>query len=125
MLTRPPPAPRTRTTGRAPRGAQVRPFGGPPPRPPPAPQQKNAPPAPAAPLYRGAPPPSPRGARKAGGDLAAPVATGEPPGCLQPQPFTPLLLGGRIPAPLRIPHTSVICPQAADVTTRSLRVHLG
>jgi len=28
MLTRPPPAPRTRTTGRAPRGAQVRPFGG-------------------------------------------------------------------------------------------------
>src|ERR1700758_4825285 len=28
MLTRPPPAPRTCTTGRAPRGAQVRPFGG-------------------------------------------------------------------------------------------------
>ena len=28
MLTRPPPAPRTFTTGRAPRGAQVRPFGG-------------------------------------------------------------------------------------------------
>ena len=28
MLTRPPPAPRTRTTGQAPRGAQVRPFGG-------------------------------------------------------------------------------------------------
>jgi hypothetical protein len=29
MLTRPPPAPRTRTTGRAPCGAQVRPFGRP------------------------------------------------------------------------------------------------
>ena len=28
MLTRPPPAHRTRTMGRAPRGAQVRPFGG-------------------------------------------------------------------------------------------------
>src|SRR6266496_5226912 len=28
MLTRPPPAPRTLTTGRAPRLAQVRPFGG-------------------------------------------------------------------------------------------------
>ena len=28
MLTRPPPPPRTRTTGRAPRRAQVRPFGG-------------------------------------------------------------------------------------------------
>jgi hypothetical protein len=50
-------------------------------------------------------------------DLADRVAAGEPPGGLQPQPLTPLLLGGRIPAPLRIPHVPVIRPQPADVTT--------
>jgi hypothetical protein len=31
----------------------------------------------------------------------------------------------RRPAPLRIPHTSVIRPQPPDVTTQSLRVHPG
>ena len=50
-------------------------------------------------------------------DLADPVAAGELPGGLQPQPLTPLLLGGRVPAPLRIPHTSVIRPRPANVTT--------
>ena len=50
-------------------------------------------------------------------DLADPVAAGEPPRGLQPQPLTPLLLGGRIPAPLRIPHALVILRQPADVTT--------
>ena len=58
-------------------------------------------------------------------DLADPVATGEPLSCLQPQPLTPLLLGGRVPAPLPIPHAPVIRPKAADVTTRSLRVQPG
>jgi hypothetical protein len=50
-------------------------------------------------------------------DLINRVAAGEPPGGLQPQLLTPLLLGGRVPAPLRIPHASVIRPQPADVTT--------
>jgi len=50
-------------------------------------------------------------------DLVDPVSASEPPGGLQPQPLTPLLLSGRIPAPLRIPHASVIRPQPADVTT--------
>ena len=50
-------------------------------------------------------------------DLVDPIAAGEPLGGLQPQPLTPLLLGGRIPATLRIPHTSVIRPQLPDVTT--------
>jgi hypothetical protein len=38
---------------------------------------------------------------------------------LQPDLLTPLtlLLGGRVPATLRIPHASVIRPQAANVTT--------
>ena len=52
-------------------------------------------------------------------DLADRVAAGEPPGGLQPQPLTPLLLGGRVPAPLRIPHASVIRPRPHDVTTLS------
>ena len=52
-------------------------------------------------------------------DLADLVAAGEPPGGLQPQPLPPLLLSGRIPAPLRIPHASVIRPQPPDVTTLS------
>src|SRR6266851_2882988 len=38
-------------------------------------------------------------------------------------PLTPLLLGGRIPATLPIPHAPVIRQQPASVTTRSLRVH--
>jgi hypothetical protein len=50
-------------------------------------------------------------------DLADRVAAGEPPGGLQPQPLPPLLLSGRIPAPLRIPHTPVIRPKPAHVTT--------
>src|SRR5690242_16202831 len=52
-------------------------------------------------------------------DLADRVAAGEPPGGLQPQPLTPLLLSGCIPAPLRIPHVSVIRPRPPDVTTLS------
>src|SRR5207244_4415375 len=58
-------------------------------------------------------------------DLTDLVAAGEPPGGLQPQPLTPLLLGGRIPAPLRIPHVSVIRPRSPGVTTRALRVQSG
>ena len=50
-------------------------------------------------------------------DLLDRVAAGEPARGLQPQPFTQLLLGGRVPATLRIPHASVIRPQPADVTT--------
>ena len=50
-------------------------------------------------------------------DLADRVAAGEPPGGLHPQPLTPLLLGGRVPAPLRIPHALVIRPRASGVTT--------
>jgi len=50
-------------------------------------------------------------------DLADHIATGEPPGCCQPQPLAPLLLGGRVPAPLRIPHASVIRPPRPSVTT--------
>src|SRR5437763_1599273 len=99
MLTRPPPAPRTLTTGRAPRGAQVRPFGG------------------ALPPGLMPPPHRPLGDPQVMRDLADRVAPGEPLSCLQPQPLTPLLLGGRVPAPLRIPHAPVIRPQPADVTT--------
>jgi len=58
-------------------------------------------------------------------DLADRVAAGEPPGGLQPQPLPPLLLSGRIPAPLRIPHNPVIRPQPATVTTCALRVQVG
>jgi hypothetical protein len=50
-------------------------------------------------------------------DPLDPLAAREPPGGLQPQLLTPLLLGGRIPATLRIPHIPVIRPQTADVTT--------
>ena len=58
-------------------------------------------------------------------DLGDSFAAGEPPAGLQPQPLTPLLLGGRVPAPLCIPHALVILRQAADVTTRSLQVNPG
>src|SRR5260370_521644 len=58
MLTRPPPAPRTRTTGLAPPGAQVRPFGGLTPFPASSSQHMKAPPSCAAPLYLAPPPPS-------------------------------------------------------------------
>jgi hypothetical protein len=47
------------------------------------------------------------------------------PSTVYPKPFTLLLLGGRVPAALRIPHISVMCPQAADVTSRSLRTYSG
>ena len=63
------------------------------------------------------PPHRPRGDPQVARDLADPVTAGEPPGGLQPQPLPPLLLGGRVPAPLRIPHPLVIRPQPADVTT--------
>src|SRR5512142_592963 len=228
MLTRPPPAPRTRTSGRAPRGAQVRPFGGLSPCPASSSKQMKAPrsratlylrphlglphrdrgivpfhglahrnlarPAVPAhqlpgPLHRvthveqladqrldpaqrpalvpgepvrqrafpqlllqpgpllraqllprhrppgpqrrgpavppGPPPPPhrPFGDPQVACDLVNPVPAGKQLSCLQPQPLTPLLLGGRIPAPLRIPHALVVRPQPADVTTRALRVH--
>jgi hypothetical protein len=58
-------------------------------------------------------------------DLTDRIAAGEPPGGFQPQPLAPLLLGGGIPASLRIPHASVIRPQPADVTTQALRVQPG
>jgi hypothetical protein len=50
-------------------------------------------------------------------DLADRIAPGEPLCCLQPQPLAPLLLSGRVPAPLRILHVSVIRPQSASGTT--------
>ena len=50
-------------------------------------------------------------------DLIDLIAAGEPPGGLHPQLLTPLLLGGRVPAPLRVPHTPVIRPKPAHVTT--------
>jgi hypothetical protein len=62
------------------------------------------------------PPPAPRSPEVVR-DLIDRVAAGEPPGGLQPQPLTPLLLGGRVPAPLRIPHALVIRPDEAAVTT--------
>ena len=56
------------------------------------------------------PPHRPFGDPQVPRDLADPVAAGEPPGGFQPQALTPLLLGGGIPASLRIPHASVIRP---------------
>jgi len=50
-------------------------------------------------------------------DLIDLIAAGKPPGGLQSQPLPPLLLSGRIPAPLRVPHALVIRLQPADVTT--------
>ena len=58
-------------------------------------------------------------------DLTDRVTAGEPPGGLQPQPLAPLLLSGRVPASLRIPHASVIRPRSPRVTTRALRVQSG
>src|SRR5260370_288262 len=101
MLTRPPPPPRTRTTGRATRAALLRRLE---PRGPPGPGAQTRPrPRVLTGLLH--PPHCPRGDPQAGGDLADLPARGDPPGCLHPRPFTPLLLGGGIPAPLRIPHT--------------------
>jgi hypothetical protein len=73
---------------------------------PPRPQRLNTaiPPGPVPPPHR------PLGDPQVAGDLPDRVAAREPPGGLQPQPLTPLLLGGRIPTPLRIPHTPVIRP---------------
>jgi hypothetical protein len=50
-------------------------------------------------------------------DLTDRIAAGKPPGGPQPQPLTPQLLSGRIPAPLRIPHIPVIRPRPPGVTT--------
>ena len=36
---------------------------------------------------------------------------------LQPQPLAPLLSGGRVPPPLRVPHDPVMRQQPANVTT--------
>ena len=61
-------------------------------------------------------------------DLVNRVAAGEPPSGLHPQPLRPLLLGGRVPAPLRIPHVPVIRQRPPGVTTASqqaLRVQPG
>ena len=62
------------------------------------------------------PPHRPLGDPQVMRDLADRVAPGEPFSCLQPQPLSPLLLGRRVPAPLRIPHAPVIRPQPADAT---------
>jgi len=58
-------------------------------------------------------------------DLADPVAAGEPPGGLQPQPLPPLLLGGRVPAPLRVPHTRSYARNQPTSRPRFLRVQPG
>ena len=50
-------------------------------------------------------------------DLADLLAAGEPLSGLQPEPLAPLLPGGRVPAPLRIPHAPVIRPRPPGVTT--------
>ena len=71
------------------------------------------------------PPHRPLGHPQVPGDLADRVAAGEPARGLQPQPLPPLLLSGRIPATLRIPHAPVIRPQPPDVTTRALRINSG
>src|SRR5207247_80369 len=79
-----------------------------------------------SPFPTGTASPRPRpGHPQVAGDFTDRVAAGEPPGGLQPQPLTALLLGGRVPAPLRIPHNPVIRPQPAAVTTCSLRVQAG
>ncbi len=77
------------------------------------------PPGPPPPAYR------PFGDPQVPGDLTGRVAAGEPLSCPQPQPLAPLLLGGGVPAPLRIPHAPFIRRQPADVTSQSLRVNLG
>ncbi len=80
---------------------------------PPGPQRRGAavPPGPVPPPHR------PSGDPQVVRDLIDLIAPGEPPGSLQPQPLPPLLLGGRIPAPLCIPHALVIRRKPADVTT--------
>ncbi len=97
LLLRAQPLPRHRTPGPKRRGPAVLP--GPPP-----------------------PPHRPRRNPQVVRDLVNPVSPDEPPSGLQPQPLTPLLLRGCVPASLRIPHVLVLRPQPADVTTRSLRV---
>ena len=71
------------------------------------------------------PPHRPLGHPQVPGDLVNRVTAGEPARGLQPQPLPPLLLSGRVPAPLRIPHVLVIRPQPADVTTCALRINPG
>ncbi len=77
------------------------------------------PPGPPPPAYR------PFGDPQVPGDLAGRVAAGESLSCLQPQPLAPLLLGRCVPAALRISHAPFMRRQPADITSRSLRVHLG
>ena len=71
---------------------------------PPGPQRRRAS------IPPGLPPPPHRPLRhpQIRGDLRGAVPAGEPPGRIQPQPLAPLLLGGRIPATLPIPHALVI-----------------
>ena len=91
---------------------------------PPGPQRRRAA------IPPGLPPPPHRPLRhpQIRGDLRSAVPAGEPPGRIQPQPLPPLLLGGRIPATLRIPHALVIRQRPPGVTTpsrRALRVQRG
>ena len=79
---------------------------------PPGPQRLSAAVAPGPPP----PPHRPLSDPQVPGDLLDPVAAGEPLRGPQPQPLAPLLLGGRVPAPLRIPHIPVIRPRLPGVT---------
>ena len=72
--------------------------------------------APAVPLGPVPPPHRPIGDPQVLRDLPDRVAGGEPFGCLKPYLLAPLLLGGRVPAPLRILHASVIRPRPPDAT---------
>jgi len=71
------------------------------------------------------PPHRPLGHPKVVRNLLDRLVPSEPARGLQPQPLAPLLLSGRVPAPLRIPHIPVIRSQPAAVTTCSLRVQPG
>src|SRR5205814_9906958 len=81
----------------------------------------------AAPRSRGpvSPPHRPSGDPQVGRTLADRIAAGKPARGLQPQRLPPLLLSGRIPATLRIPHAPVIRPQPPDVTPCALRINPG
>jgi hypothetical protein len=91
---------------------------------PPGPQRRG----PAIPPGLTPPPHRPLRDPQVRGDRRGTVPAGEPIRRFQPQPLPPLLLGGRIPAPLRIPHALVIRQRPPDVTTsgyRALRVQPG
>jgi hypothetical protein len=72
---------------------------------------------PAVPPGPAPPPDRPLGDPQVVRDLADRVAAGEPSGRRQPQTLTPLLLGGRVPAPLRIPRGPAIRRRPPNVTT--------